>query len=92
MASRFDQDPVFDGLAQPDADNWLNEYFAQIARDLRKLTNEKIVAPRNSEPPRKYDGLIQFADGTNWDPGSGRGMYYWDSEAGGSGAWVPMFV
>lgn len=34
-------------------------------------------------PPKKYrDGLIVFADGTLWNPGSGRGFYGYSS-----GAW-----
>lgn len=27
------------------------------------------------EPPRLYDGLVVFADGTSWNPGSGEGFY-----------------
>lgn len=26
-------------------------------------------------PERLYDGLTRYADGTNWDPGSGEGAY-----------------
>lgn len=29
----------------------------------------------NAVPPKPRDGRIYFADGTNWDPGSGRGYY-----------------
>jgi len=31
-----------------------------------------------SEPDKPYTGMTRFADGTNWDPGSGRGVYYYD--------------
>lgn len=29
----------------------------------------------NVEPFRKYNGLTVLADGTNWNPGSGQGVY-----------------
>lgn len=29
----------------------------------------------NAVPARVYDGLTVLADGTNWDPGSGQGVY-----------------
>jgi len=29
----------------------------------------------NTEPAGAIDGMTVFADGTNWNPGSGRGLY-----------------
>lgn len=29
----------------------------------------------NAEPSRPRDGIIVYADGTNWDPGTGEGYY-----------------
>lgn len=43
------------------------------ALDLR-VTHKAPHKPRN--------GLLVFADGTDWDPGAGRGLYYYD------GSWV----
>jgi hypothetical protein len=40
----------------------------------------------NAAPPRPRNGQLVYADGTNWDPGSGRGPYGYFA-----GAWVPMF-
>jgi len=42
-----------------------------------------------SEPPDdiRFDGLLAYADGTNWDPGSGKGYYRWD---GPTSSWVPL--
>lgn len=31
--------------------------------------------------PQRPSNGIYFADGTNWDPGSGRGAYRYDSDA-----------
>lgn len=30
---------------------------------------------RNSEPAKPRDGMVVYADGTNWNPGSGEGIY-----------------
>lgn len=30
---------------------------------------------RNAAPSKLYDGLTVYADGTNWNPGSGQGVY-----------------
>ena len=40
------------------------------------------------EPAKLYTGLIRLADGTNWDPGFGRGPYWYDE---GDSSWHPMF-
>lgn len=37
------------------------------------------------EPSKPRDGDIRLADGSNWDPGSGRGLYYYDDSVPG---WV----
>ncbi len=62
-----------------DVPDWMNEYFTDIGRALLRANLRTLVEPQHVEPPRKYDGLFAFADGTDWDPGSGRGVYYWDS-------------
>ena len=34
----------------------------------------------NEEPERLYTGLVALADGTNWNPGAGQGVYcYYNS-------------
>lgn len=37
------------------------------------------------EPVRPQEGTVAFADGTAWNPGSGRGLYEWRS-----GAWFKL--
>jgi hypothetical protein len=32
----------------------------------------------HAEPKKPRTGLLVFADGTDWDPGAGRGIYYYD--------------
>jgi hypothetical protein len=39
------------------------------------------------EPPTafKVDGVLAYANGTDWNPGGGKGFYYWNSSA-----WVKL--
>lgn len=37
-------------------------------------------------PTKPAQGDIRYADGTVWDPGSGEGIYFYDS----SGSWVKL--
>ncbi len=34
----------------------------------------------NAVPSRPRNGLLAFADGTNWNPGAGRGLYVYDGQ------------
>jgi hypothetical protein len=53
---------------------------------LNNLTVNSINVPLLAvEPEKVEEGLIVGADGTNWDPGSGAGLYQWRS-----GAWVKV--
>lgn len=38
----------------------------------------------NAEPDRPRAGMVVYADGTNWNPGSGEGLYIYKS----GGSWV----
>lgn len=37
------------------------------------------LAELNAAPLKVADGIMVYADGTNWNPGAGRGFYRWDS-------------
>lgn len=52
-----------------------------VRRELEKL-QETVTAlkfhqlePLHAEPERYRDGMVVYADGTDWDPGSGEGIY-----------------
>ena len=61
--------------------NWIEQELGALAREGGEtLTLELRIS--NVAPVRPRDGMIVAADGTNWDPGSGRGVYYYD------GGWV----
>ena len=64
-----------------------------VRRELQRISQASYGAapvvqmiPQALEPSKPRDGMTVYADGTNWNPGSGAGMYFY-----ASGAWVPMF-
>lgn len=65
----------------------IDELQRLVEEELRKvaLSAEErdflMLRPIYVEPARPREGMIVYADGTVWDPGSGRGIYRYD------GAW-----
>lgn len=55
--------------------------FEEISDVLLKPDVEAIfLAPLNAAPAKVKAGLLVYADGTNWNPGSGEGAYlYYNS-------------
>lgn len=60
--------------------------WEQLNAELRRLSlwmqemPVHALAPSvwHAEPERPYEGMLVIADGTDWDPGSGMGYYWWD--------------
>lgn len=40
--------------------------------------HELVLEELNVAPVKPLNGALYLADGTNWDPGAGRGVYWWD--------------
>lgn len=87
MADEFSQE--FTPVRQNDQPKWLNEYFRLIKVMLDRVRGRFVFDELHVEPAKKENLLTVFADGTDWDPGSGRGLYFWDSAAGPA-AWVKV--
>lgn len=53
---------------------WVDDEFTRLAQGLQTVTETNYVvlyaAPLGPAP-----GMLVFADGTSWNPGSGRGLY-----------------
>lgn len=63
---------------------WLYSELQRISAEMtRPRLNEFEVL--TIEPERPQEGTVAFADGTAWNPGSGRGLYEWRS-----GAWFKL--
>ena len=52
-----------------------------LTRELRRIEQGHRSAdfqqwtPLHAEPKKPRDGMVVFADGTDWNPGSGGGLY-----------------
>lgn len=81
----------------PNAQRYLDTELNRISAVLQGL----LLAPQTAAPaePRKWlllevstapppepiMPMLVFADGVNWDPGSGAGFYYWNESV-----WTPL--
>ena len=60
--------------------------FARVADALSLLETDGLILKEwNAVPDRLHNGLVVYADGTNWDPGSGRGVYAYEN-----GSWLKL--
>lgn len=71
------------------APNEFRALIEYISRELRRVADSMGTTVQldvlHQEPPLAADGSLVYADGTDWDPGSGAGFY--GREAG---TWVKL--
>ena len=71
----------------------LEDLGVYVVTELKRLANtilnqSHLRAERiHAEPERPRGGDIVYADGTNWDPGSGEGIYFFKES---TSAWVQL--
>jgi hypothetical protein len=56
---------------------WIKNELDKISVAISSLEHQ--YPPLNSPPERYSEGFVAFADGTNWNPGSGKGLYVYKS-------------
>lgn len=59
--------------------NWAQNEFQILSRTLANLARVQFGV-QNTPPPQPRTGLFAYADGTNWNPGSGEGLYEYQSD------------
>lgn len=62
---------------QSDLEKRIDQGFTEVGDAIDIIG---VFLPRHVAPPRPQNGKLYFADGTDWDPGSGRGVYIYDAE------------
>ena len=71
------------GQGPPTADQsllaWLYREFSRIGSLAQP--NRLEMTPVGTEPAKYSEGTVVYADGTEWNPGDGKGLYYWDGSA-----------
>lgn len=64
-----------------DLRRWASAELQRVA-DSSEAAQTPTISISYAAPAKPITGQLVFADGTQWNPGSGRGLYYFD------GVWV----
>ena len=66
--------------------DYLSRMFRDIAQNMESIADGRIIEKRHVAPPKPRDGMIAYADGTNWNPAAaGEGFHGYEN-----GAWVKL--
>jgi hypothetical protein len=63
---------------------WLTREFMALYRGLLSVWDMDVLA---HEPGKLSEGMVRYADGTEWNPGAGKGLYVYDGQG-----WQPTFT
>lgn len=66
-----------------DLRNWISNELVRVANAFTTESQTTTIPVLTAAPAKPQIGQIVFADGSNWNPNSGRGLYYYDT-----GGWV----
>jgi hypothetical protein len=55
--------------------DYLGRMFRDVAQNIETIADGRSIEKRHVAPPKPRDGMIVYADGTDWNPGSGEGFY-----------------
>lgn len=64
---------------------YVYDELQRISNDLNTLDFIRLEV-QNAAPAKPQQGMVMYADGTNWNPGSGEGIYFYNS----AGSWVKL--
>jgi hypothetical protein len=59
--------------------SWLVQELNRIANGFTVAGQTTTLPVLTVEPAKPETGQVVLADGTAWNPGSGRGLYYYDA-------------
>lgn len=79
MGMRLDQIP-----APPQRLEELPAYLNQLHEVLLQLfqfIEDSLFAKTQVVPSKLEEGMVRYADGVNWNPGAGEGLYHYDGTA-----------
>lgn len=63
----------------PDFKNWIAGELVRISNSFTTSKQALNIPVINAAPAKPQVGDVVFADGTNWNPSGGRGLYYYDT-------------
>ena len=76
---------TYKAVPLPDAPESVNREFSRIEQSWSAAVPFVFLATLNVAPDKPRAGMVALADGTNWNPGSGAGVYAYYG-----GAWVKL--
>lgn len=62
----------------------VEQQIREIWQELNELRRD-LTLPVHAPPTKVKEGMLRLADGTDWNPGAGRGLYQYIS-----GTWVKL--
>ena len=78
--------PQYVPIPPGEIDNF-DDMLLYLLRELREISKsfegvEAIILEKMYvEPEKRVDGMVVYADGVEWNPGSGVGVYRWNGSA-----------
>lgn len=70
----FSQSLTLDGLKR-----WISSELVRISNALVTSSQKTKLEVATAEPSKPQTGEVVLADGTDWNPSNGRGLYYYDA-------------
>lgn len=64
---------------------YIYDELLQISNILRMVEEGHYMPVLHNAPRRPREGMLAIADGTDWDPGAGKGLYEYRN-----GAWAKL--
>lgn len=65
--------------------DYIYQELLRISNDLGMIEGGRYLPMLYAAPGKPREGMLAVADGTSWNPGSGRGLYEYRS-----GAWAKL--
>jgi len=62
-----------------DLRNFISNELVRVANAFTTEAQTTTLPVLSAAPAKPQIGQVVFADGTNWNPNSGRGLYYYDT-------------
>lgn len=81
----YSPEPLSGELTVQQLSEYLSRELNRIGGEFQLVEDGVAIPVRVREPSRPREGMLAIADGTGWNPGSGKGLYEYRSAA-----WVKL--
>lgn len=81
----YSPEPLDGGVTKEQLADYIVRELSRIGGELQLVEDGVALPMRGSAPTKPREGMLAIADGSGWNPGSGKGLYEYRS-----GAWVKL--